>query len=327
MAWGGRAIDRGGPAAVGVLAALGYGVAGDAVFQQVGFQQAGDWLRGTLCLSFLVLLPLGIGALTAAFAPPHLRESWPYAIIAPWAVCMALGVIVAIVKLELWVCVVMALPIFFAMSSIGAALVTWQRLRGRTRGGPLLPVLLLAPFLLGPLEARWQPPTTERAVATAIVVEATPEQVWDSFVAVPTIRPEEQRFAWFRVLGLPDPVAATLAEPGADGMRHASYDNGLAVWEPVRVWQPYEQYRFDVQVDPESLPSPLWRAVEGTQLDVQDVEYRIEPLGNGQVRLHLTSRYRLATTLNPYAGLWLDFLLRDFQGYILAVVAGRAEQL
>jgi hypothetical protein len=31
--------------------------------------------------------------------------------------------------------------------------------------------------------------------------------------------------------------------------------------------------------------------------------------------------------LDPYAGLWLDFLLCDFQDDILAVVTGRAEAL
>ncbi len=323
MAWAWRGMEKGGPAVAGVLAALGYGVAGE-----VAFQQFDEILRGTLCLSFLVVLPLGIGALTAAFAPAGYRDSWAYAIFAPWAVCGALGVLVSVVSLELWVCVVMALPIFFLMSSVGGVLVTWRRRRGSARcGGPLLPMLLIAPFLLGPLEAQWQPPLTERTVRTTVVVEATPQQVWDTFVAVPEIQPAERRFAWFRAIGLPDPVAATLTAPGVNGMRQATYDNGLAVVEPVRVWQPYALYRFDVEVDPDSLPSPLWRAVEGKHLDVQDVEYRIEPMDGGKVQLHLTSRYQLATTLNPYAGLWLDFLLRDFQGYILDVVAERAERL
>lgn len=64
----------------------------------------------------------------------------------------------------------------------------------------------------------------------------------------------------------------------------------------------------------------------GDHLQVQWVEYRIEALSAEQVRLHLTSRYALATPVNLYAAAWVDFLLSDFQYYILDVVTGRAEQ-
>ncbi len=319
----GRWLERAGPPSVGVLAALAYGLTGEVMFQNID-----DWLRGTLCLSFLVVLPVGIGALTAALAPQSYRSSWRYAIFAPWAVCTLLGIVVAVVALELWACVVMALPIFFLMSSVGGMLVVWWRDRRQRRTGDrLLSLLLLAPFLLGPLEAQWQLPMIERTVETSVVVDATPQQVWDTFVAVPAIRRDEEGFAWFRLLGLPNPVAATLSKPGVDGMRAASYDNGLRVWEPVREWQPYARYRFDVRVDPASLPSPLWGAVESQYLDVRSVEYRIEPLDDAQVRVVLATDYRLTTPLNPYASLWVDFLLRDFQHTILRVVAERAERL
>jgi hypothetical protein len=65
--------------------------------------------------------------------------------------------------------------------------------------------------------------------------------------------------------------------------------------------------------------------VAGEHLQVEWVEYRIEPLSDDLVRLHLTSRYRLETPVNPYAALWVDFLLSDFQTYILDIVTGRAE--
>lgn len=315
-----------GPGMLGVVAALAYGLMGEIAFQNVR-----DILMGTLSISFLFFLPIGIGALAVRFGPDDLKESWPYGIFAPWAVCTLFGIVIALVAMEAWVCVVIGLPLFWAMSSVGGALMVW-RYRRRTAdprtGGDtaLLGALLLAPYLLMPLEAQWAQGTMYRTVERAVVIAADAETVWNEFVAVPAIQPEEEPFAWFRLLGLPDPVEAMLTAPGTGGMRQASYDNGMRVLEPVTVWEPYRRYRFAVELDPTSAqPSPLWMAVAGEHLRVEAVEYRIEPLADGEVRLHLASSYQLTTPVNAYAGLWLDFLLGDFEGYILQIVKGRAE--
>jgi hypothetical protein len=317
---------------LGMSVALIYGLGGELFFKGTNNN---DLLMGTLSLSFLFLLPFAIGALTVRLAPKVQRLNWSFAIFAPWAVCTALGIVVLFFALEAMICVVMGLPIYFVMSSLGGALICWwtnRRTSGTTaqvsEGGDanLLGIVLLAPLLFSPIERMWQPPTTVREVYASVVVETSAEHLWAEFVEVPKIQPHEARFAWFRAAGLPHPVEATLVNPGTNGVRYASYDNGMRVVEPVQVWEPYARYRFAVQLDPESgQGTPLWSDVAGEHLQVQWVEYRIEPLAENQVRLHLTSRYALETPLNPYAAAWTDFLLRDFQHYILDVVTARAE--
>ena len=49
----------------------------------------------------------------------------------------------------------------------------------------------------------------------------------------------------------------------------------------------------------------MCRCLEGT--------YVIEPLGNGQVRLLLSSKHRLTTRFNFYGGLWTDGVMSDLQ--------------
>jgi hypothetical protein len=309
--------------ALGVMLALAYGMAGEVLFQQ-----ARAWLIGTLSISFLFLVPLGIGALTVALAPASMKGSWLYAVFAPWAACALVGVLVLILMIEAWICVAMGLPIFFVMSSVGGALMRWWVMQRQDREhSSLLGLLLLLPFLVSPLEAKWQPPTVLREVKSSVLIAAPVETVWDKFIAVPEIQPNEERFAWFRVAGLPYPVEATLTTPGIEGVRYASYDNGMKVIEPVQVWELYERYRFGVLLDPESNQgTPLWSDVAGEHLQVQWVEYRIEGATEGQVRLHLTSHYALSTPVNLYATGWVDFLLGDFQYYILGIVKRRAEQ-
>ena len=71
----------------------------------------------------------------------------------------------------------------------GIIVIAWLRDRRRERSGDrLMSVLLLAPFLLGPVEAQWQPPAIDHTVEAAVVVDAPAQTVWDSFVAVPAIQ-------------------------------------------------------------------------------------------------------------------------------------------
>jgi hypothetical protein len=308
---------------VGMAVALAYGITGELFFKQ-----ASDILLSTLSISFLFLVPVGIGALTVALSSESWRSSWVYAIFAPWVSCALLGVAVMVLAMEAWICVAMGLPIFFVMSSVGGALMRWWFVRRQSQGNSgFLGVLLLTPLLFSPVEAQWQPPTTIREVKTSVLVAAPAEVAWSHFVTVPKIQEDEERFAWFRAAGLPYPVEATLVNPGKAGVRYASYDNGMKVIEPVQVWELYDRYRFGVLLDREnSQRTPLWSDVAGEHLQVQWVEYRIEPISGHLVRLHLTSRYALATPVNPYASAWVDFLLRDFQHYILDIVTGRAQQ-
>jgi hypothetical protein len=282
---------------------------------------------GTLSISFLILVPFGIGALAIALSPKALKVSWPYAIFAPWAACTALGLLVLLFAWEAAICVVMGLPIFFVFSSLGGALICWLNLRREKSGdSTLLGIVLLLPVLFSPIEAHLQPPTVTREIKASVLVDAPAEVIWHEFITVPKIQPQEEHFAWFRAAGLPHPVEARLVNPGAEGVRYASYDNGIRVIEPVQVWELYNRYRFGVLLDAESgQHTPLWSDVAGEHLHVQWVEYRVEKLSEQQVRLHLTSRYALQTPINPYAVLWVDFLLSDFQHYILDIVTARAE--
>ena len=61
--------------------------------------------------------------------------------------------------------------------------------------------------------------------------------------------------------------------------------------------------------------------------DTLDGRYAIEPLADGRVLLHLSSEHRLSTRFNFYAGWWTDWIMRDTQNYILAVVKARCESV
>jgi len=66
--------------------------------------------------------------------------------------------------------------------------------------------------------------------------------------------------------------------------------------------------------------------IGGRYFDIFEAGYDIEPLTDGRVRLRLNSTYRLSTHFNAYGVLWTDWILHDFQGYVLQTVKTRVEK-
>ena len=154
---------------------------------------------------------------------------------------------------------------------------------------------------------------------------------WHALVA-PAGTPKEAIAALNKatVQALQDPVVRkALTDSGVGAMRTASYANGIRVLEPVDEWQPYNRYGFGVMLDPATLlPSPIWQAVESKHFDVTHVAYTLEPRPEGTregTLVRLETEYQLSSPVNSYAAVWLNFMLGDFESYILDIVKHRAE--
>jgi hypothetical protein len=194
----------------------------------------------------------------------------------------------------------------------------------RTVSVSILIVLLAMPYLVGPLEKRGTPPDFIRTVETRITINADKQTVWDNIIRVPRIT--DQYPSLFQVIGIPRPLQATLSGEGEGAIRHGIFENDLVFVERISQWQPGEAVAFDIAVDQSKpLPAPL-NQIGGKYFAILGAAYRIEPVGNRQVILHLTSTYRLTTPINFYGSFWTDLIMRDFQNYVLAAVKRRAER-
>lgn len=311
--------------AVSFAAAIGYGIFVRLAFDIKQF----SGLFGTISVGFLFVVPFVLGALTVFFAPKT-RIPWLFAIFAPWGPCLIFAAIAAIFTWEAWICVVMALPIFLVMSTIGGvATFTLFKLTdksGKSQTG-VMGLLLLAPFLITPLERQLPPQDSIRVVHTQIEVKAGPQTVWRNITRVSPITPAEHRFSFFYLAGLPRPMQATLTYNGVGGVRRGQWENGLAFSETITQWSPGQSYTMQMQVDTRRVgPSPLpLKEIGGQYFDVIQGKYAIQPVDKNKVILHFTSTHRLTTHFNFYGGLWTDFFMRDVQNYILQIVKARAE--
>jgi hypothetical protein len=306
---------------VGICAGLIYGLLVRVAF---GLDTQRELLN-TLTWGFLTFVPLALGALTVYFSGKVKRGS-SSAFFLPWVTSAIFLGVVTILAWEAMLCIWMASPFFFVVAGIGGVLMRFiMRVQITLLPGYVLPVLMIAPFVTSPLEAGLARPDSFRTVENDIIIQASPDIIWDEIVRVPQIQPHERRLTWFQMLGIPQPVEATMDFDGAGGLRHSTYENGMAFNEMVLDWQPQERLRFTIVPD-HTAPLPMpFDEIGGRYFELVDGTYRLEPLGDGLVRLHLSSTHRLSTSFNGYGGLWMDFILRDLQQYILEIVKGRAE--
>ena len=157
--------------------------------------------------AFIFSLPVAIGACAVVLAPPERRGSTWHLLIVPWIASLLLAVIPLLFAWEVVICVVMVLPVFLPLATLGAGLayvgcrVLAQQ---QSRQQPLLLVMLL-PYLVAPVEAWFEAPDSLHVVRNSVVVEASPEAVWRQIVRVPTIGREEQRGSFLYALGTAAP--------------------------------------------------------------------------------------------------------------------------
>ncbi len=312
---------------LGVLAGLTYGLVARFAFSISAIM--GVW--GIMTLGFIFWLPMALGALTVFIAQRKAERTWVVSIFLPWVPAL-LGIGSAVLLgWEGTICVVMALPVYLLMASLGGYLV-WLGTRHILPSAPntvLVATLALLPFLSAQIEQNFELPIAHRQVETEILIEASPSSVWQNIIRVPAIEDNEQRTLSFHVLGFPKPIEATLSHEGVGGIRHASFEGGLVFVETITVWEPERELAFGIQVDPEMVPATTLDehvVVGGPFFETLDGRYRIEPMEDGGVLLHLESTHRLSTRFNFYSRWWSDLIMRDIQNYILVILKKRCEE-
>jgi len=219
----------------------------------------------------------------------------------------------------------MAAPILLVFSLLGG-------LVGRATSKPLRrPPTLFAvaalPLLLVLIEIQIPNPAEIRTVQTEILIHAPAEIVWQNIERVRAISVRELPHSWVNRIGFPRPIEATLSRESVGGVRHASFAGGLTFTETVNEWRPEKDLRFSIRANTAAIPTSTLDehvTIGGAYFDVLEGEYSLEGRPDG-VLLHLASRERLSTHLNPYAGAWTDAVMRAIQEQILQVVRARAE--
>jgi len=276
---------------------------------------------GLATFAFLVLVPIGIGVLTTH----SVASKRP--VITAIIVTVIFLVAATFVYSGIFFCVLIAAPLWVIPTIIGVILVKlFQRYtKNRNHHRAFVGIMLALPLVFAPIESYISAPDWSRVIEDSIIIDGTPEEVWQHIIRMDEITPQEQRPSLYHTLGVPRPVRATLDREAVGGVRIGEFEFGLTFHEIITVWKPNQAVYFDVDVYTNTRDTDILKQIGGKYFDISNAGYDIEALQNGQVRLHLNSTYRLSTHFNAYGALWSDWILRDFQGYVLQTVKTRVE--
>jgi len=277
---------------------------------------------------FIIVVPFVMGWLSIANTETDDRFHWTRWIFLPWVAVLLADLGLFATLFEGLICIIFALPITLFFGSIGGIAAGLSQRSRFLRSRATTACLAILPLLISATETQISPPLDLRTVHSAIVIHASPETVWNNVKTVPAIRPEELRPTWTHRIGFPLPVEATLDRDGVGGVRHATFQGGLLFIETVTRWEPNHDLAFTIAADTTHIPATTLDehvTIGGRYFDVLNGEYRLEPLPDGTILLHLTSQERLNTDFNGYAHLWTDAVMSDLQQSILEVVKHRCE--
>ena len=279
-----------------------------------------------LTTAFLIFLPFSFGALVEYLTTlnrPHfiakvlLQQLW---------VLLAIIVVGGVILREGVICLIMAAPIFFACSTLGAFAMRalcrrlWKPYK-KIYSIALLPLLGL--FLLPDLSQYHNGMTKQE-----IVVNAPIETVFASINNIQQIQPNEIKYSPIFTMGFPKPISG-MTEQTDDGlMRQIYWQRDIHFQEKITQSNAPTQLAWTYVFTPQSFPKGSLDdhlKIGGQYFNLLTTDYQLEAVSPTQTRMTLSIDYRLSTEVNWYADLWTRYVLNEFSDVVLNIYKRRLE--
>lgn len=314
---------------IGLLIAIGIPVIYALMLRLIFGVNAWADLFSVMTMTFLFCLPTIVGALTVYLSDKDNVCKLSFRIFAPWIPIFIFLIITLAFSLEGWACWLMVLPLFLIAASIGGLIGGYLKKRKNDNKLSVTAIALL-PILLSPIEQGIENLPGTYEAYTFIDINAPAKTIWNEVTRVRAI-PESEDSGWLnKFLGFPRPVKAELNFEGVGAYREAIFTGGLVFHEKVYQYVDNKLMEFEIKAIPTEIPSTTLDehvVVGGDYFDVLNGKYELEKLDNDNYRLHLTSRFKMSTTFNFYAGMWAKWIMKDIQNNILRIEKKRAEDI
>lgn len=282
--------------------------------------------------AFMAMIPFAIGGLAVGAG---LRVYSHYGcLVAPVLLFAVMFPLVHYGLAEGLICILMVLP-FWLAAGLGGGLATWiihrrAQKMGKDGDATRLQVvgLLALPFAVLYAEEASPPQWQERSVVRSVTIAAPPQDVWPLLVSIPGVAPSEGIATFTHdVAGIPRPTEARLVKRGGQLVRAARWGSDIRFEERVTRLVPDRAIGWDFAFPDTSVQDYTDRHIspDGPMLKIARGGYRLEPLGDGRVRVTLTTTYRMRSRLSWYLELWGEQMLGDVQDNVLAIIKTRAE--
>jgi hypothetical protein len=276
--------------------------------------------------SFVLLVPVLVGAVTVYLAERVKRRSWSYYF---WMGAGANALLVLgalLIMIEGLICVILAAPLFGLIGGVAGlamgAVCRWTQWPRRAIYG-----VAGLPLLLGGFEQYIPVPQDVHSVERAYVVPAPPDKIWPQLVRAENIRPSEIGGAWMYRIGVPLPLSAVTEVVAGREVRRITMEKGIHFDQVAADWEPNRRVRWLYQFSNDSFPAGALDdhvRIGGAYFDVLDTEYVLRPVAGG-TELRARMSYRVSTSFNWYARPVAEFLIGNFEEAALRFYSVRAE--
>ncbi len=298
-----------------IVLAAGYGLLLRLLF---GFANG---LMEIMSITFIFLVPVGIGYLTVGLMDPARVRTRTAAFFTPWLTSLALLVITVLLNVEGTICWIMIFPIFATFAGIGGLLAfRYHPRKNRETNDSQQPnslnmsLLVAGPLLLGFVEGEKALIPKQLTISREIVVAAPPAAVWRQLTSHRAEARPASGHSLASLFGFPRHLTTTLDSCRVGGKRVALYEKGLYFEETVTSYQPARQIVLQVNANPSAVPPAVMDEhilIGGKHLDILQDTYQLTPLAGGRTRLRLASQFSINTPFNWYAELWAHYLMAD----------------
>lgn len=303
---------------IGIVLGIAYGLITRLVFGH----------KATLdSVTYLFIIPTILGIIPLMFADNEKLKSYRNIIFIPWLTVTSFFLALYIFEIEDFICLLILAVPFFVLGTIGALIYRIVQINKQKSKRKLLSIVLL-PFLFAPLEELLQTPSDTFSIKSEVIINASPEKIWNNIIEVQTIDPSEYNSGFFNSIGIPRPISATVDKKEIGGQRIGNFEGGLKFIETITVYEENKKVSFDIKIDPTTVRQKVFdqHVLKGNYFTFVDATYELTELKNGEVKLTLTSSYQLTSTINFYGKIWGDIILADFQDRLLNVIETRCEK-
>ncbi len=279
-----------------------------------------------LTTAFLIFLPFSFGALVEYLTTLNRPHSIAKVLLQQLWVLLAIIVVGGVILREGVICLIMAAPIFFACSTLGAFAMRalcrhlWKPSK-KIYSIALLPLLGL--FLLPDLSQYHNGMTKQE-----IVVNAPIETVFASINNIQQIQPNEIKYSPIFTMGFPKPISGMTEQTEEGLMRQIYWQRDIHFQEKITQSKAPTQLAWTYVFTPQSFPKGSLDdhlKIGGQYFNLLTTDYQLEAVSPTQTRMTLNIDYRLSTEVNWYADLWTRYVLNEFSDVVLNIYKRRLE--
>ena len=276
-------------------------------------------------LALFIGIPFLLGVVSSYILSYHQPSSMRESLGVATTTLFIVLVIIFLLAMEGLICLVMAAPIAWAITLVGA-LVGHALSRNEQGHAPAIGMLVLITPSLMAFEALERTSAPLFSVVSAVHVNATPQKVWNSLVTFSHM--DDPTELIFRA-GISYPIEARITGTGAGACRYCQFNTGPFV-EPITAWVEPELLAFDVAAFPPPMTElSIYEHVNAPHIhgffESHRGQFKLSAQPDGTTLLEGTTWYTHEIWPTWYWKIWSDNILHTIHGRVLEHIKAVAE--